>query len=494
MRVTDTLPAGLTFGSATPTQGNCSLSGSTVTCDLGILPVLAQATITIAVTPTTVGTITNQASVTGNEPDGHTANNTASETTKVSASPSISGRVLDTNGDGVSGVTMTLSGALSATTQTDSSGFYQFAELMAGGTYVLTPTKSNLSFDPSSQTFNALGADQTANFVASTCTYTLAPTSQSFSAAGGSGSVSVTSLHDCPWTAVSSANWITITSGASGIGSGTVSFNVTLYMGAADFNGDGILDIAASTITPAPDSTPSNPHYINAASILIGDGNGHFTTKSSFDTGSGSTPSIAVSDFNNDGKPDIAFTKGESKVTIVLGDGVGGLRASIPVDTGTNEIGGRDIGVAAADFNGDGKTDIAVADYSLGAQALRNNCAAAPSISGRITESRNTRGLAGVTVTLSGAQAATTQTDDSGNFSFGNLTAGASYVVTPTKNNFRFDPANASVNNLSGIQTANFVGTPILLQFTSADYVVNEEAGSIQISVRRRRLIRGHDC
>jgi hypothetical protein len=38
---------------------------------------------------------------------------------------------------------------------------------------------------------------------------------------------------------------------------------------------------------------------------------------------------------------------------------------------------------------------------------------------------------------------------------------------------------------LSPFAPQTFVGTPILLQFTSADYVVNEEAGSIQINVRR---------
>lgn len=58
-----------------------------------------------------------------------------------------------------------------------------------------------------------------------TCTYTISPTSQTFTSTGGTGTVTVTaSASSCAWTA-SYFNWfpwITITSGASGIGNGTV--------------------------------------------------------------------------------------------------------------------------------------------------------------------------------------------------------------------------------------------------------------------------------
>jgi uncharacterized repeat protein (TIGR01451 family)/CSLREA domain-containing protein len=63
--VTDTLPANVTFVSATPSQGSCS-GTATVTCNLGNLPALGTATITIVVIPqaSTAGTtLTNQASV-----------------------------------------------------------------------------------------------------------------------------------------------------------------------------------------------------------------------------------------------------------------------------------------------------------------------------------------------------------------------------------------------------------------------------------------------
>jgi uncharacterized repeat protein (TIGR01451 family) len=82
--VTDTLPAGVTFVSATSSQGTCTNASGTVTCTVGNLANGASATITINVTTSvTPGSITNTATVTGNEPDPNTANNRASAVTQV---------------------------------------------------------------------------------------------------------------------------------------------------------------------------------------------------------------------------------------------------------------------------------------------------------------------------------------------------------------------------------------------------------------------------
>src|SRR5207244_4328347 len=85
--VTDTLPSGVGFTSATSTQGTCTNASGTVTCAVGSLASGASATITInATAPAAAGTITNTATVKGNEPDPNAANNTASATTQVIAS------------------------------------------------------------------------------------------------------------------------------------------------------------------------------------------------------------------------------------------------------------------------------------------------------------------------------------------------------------------------------------------------------------------------
>ncbi len=58
------------------------------------------------------------------------------------------------------------------------------------------------------------------------CTFTLSGTSQSFSAAGGTGTVSVTTASGCAWTATSSQPWLTVVRGSSGTGNGEVVFEV----------------------------------------------------------------------------------------------------------------------------------------------------------------------------------------------------------------------------------------------------------------------------
>ena len=60
------------------------------------------------------------------------------------------------------------------------------------------------------------------------CAYTISPSSQSFGSAGGRGSVSLNSSAGCSWSATSSVNWVTITSGGSGSDSGTVNYSVAL--------------------------------------------------------------------------------------------------------------------------------------------------------------------------------------------------------------------------------------------------------------------------
>ncbi len=80
------------------------------------------------------------------------------------------------------------------------------------------------------------------------------------------------------------------------------------------------------------------------------------------------------------------------------------------------------------------------------------------SITGRVTDG-NDVGLGSVTLGLSmdGIPVATTSTDAVGNFGFGNLTAGANYVVMPVGS---FSPSLLFFNNLSVNATANFTVVP----------------------------------
>ncbi len=77
VKVTDDLSSGLSFISANPSAGGCSEGGGTVTCNIPELGKEATTRVTIMVIPTTAGTLTNTARVTGNEGDPNPGNNTA---------------------------------------------------------------------------------------------------------------------------------------------------------------------------------------------------------------------------------------------------------------------------------------------------------------------------------------------------------------------------------------------------------------------------------
>jgi hypothetical protein len=78
------------------------------------------------------------------------------------------------------------------------------------------------------------------------------------------------------------------------------------------------------------------------------------------------------------------------------------------------------------------------------------------SINGQIT------GLGGniVTVTLSGSQNRTMQTEADGSYAFVNLPAGGNFTVTPTRSCLDFTPASRTFTNLSANQTSDFAATP----------------------------------
>ncbi len=113
----------------------------------------------------------------------------------------------------------------------------------------------------------------------------------------------------------------------------------------ADFNKDGKLDlVTANSIS-------------NNISLLLGKGDGSFQAAVNFALESASAPiSIAVGDFNKDGKSDIVTVNNASQnISVLLGNGSGGF------GTAKNfKVPSRPSSVTVSDFNGDGKSDLAV--------------------------------------------------------------------------------------------------------------------------------------
>jgi hypothetical protein len=82
VKITDPMPTGNTFVSATSTQGTCT-GGAILTCDIGTMAAGAQVTITLVTTPSAAGTQTNTVAVSGDRPETNTANNQATATVEV---------------------------------------------------------------------------------------------------------------------------------------------------------------------------------------------------------------------------------------------------------------------------------------------------------------------------------------------------------------------------------------------------------------------------
>lgn len=101
------------------------------------------------------------------------------------------------------------------------------------------------------------------------CTYSITPTSQAIPAAGGSGGpVTVTTAAHCSWTARSNSNapWLSITTGASGTGNGSVGFTATINN--TGVTRTGTLTIAGHTFTVSQIALPPEPcsYSLNRAS------------------------------------------------------------------------------------------------------------------------------------------------------------------------------------------------------------------------------------
>ena len=124
----------------------------------------------------------------------------------------------------------------------------------------------------------------------------------------------------------------------------------------ADFNGDGATDLV--TLTSSGNT--------NGFSVLLGDGKGGFGARTDYSL---ETPmGMVTADFNGDGNTDIAVVAEQSDiVSVFLGNGDGSFRTPIPVASGSYVS-----SVAVGDFNGDGKPDLVV-ETGGGASILFGN-------------------------------------------------------------------------------------------------------------------------
>lgn len=121
----------------------------------------------------------------------------------------------------------------------------------------------------------------------------------------------------------------------------------------ADFNGDGIPDVA---VTSKWNSTTAP-----ALSIYLGKGDGTFGAPTGYLTGVNLSQQIVSADFNGDGKADLCVADQSGNLWVLLGNGDGTFQAPVATLLGANT---QFISMAIGDFNGDGVPDIAVSEVS----------------------------------------------------------------------------------------------------------------------------------
>jgi len=122
-----------------------------------------------------------------------------------------------------------------------------------------------------------------------------------------------------------------------------------------DFNGDGKQDVVVAN---GGDTSRSNP---GGMSVFLGKGDGTFQPAIAVNAGKNPI-SVAVGDFNGDGKLDLVVADSGDRpngvVSVLLGNEDGTFQLPLPTS-----VGHAPFNIAVGDFNGDGKLDLAVSDF-----------------------------------------------------------------------------------------------------------------------------------
>ena len=327
----------------------------------------------------------------------------------------LAGKVLDESDMPISGATLTLTGAVTASTLTDAQGNFRFLDLPTGGSYAVSVNKEHYTFSQGSETLSNPLEDVIVEF---------------------SGSLNRHRI-----------------SGRLVRQDGTALSGVTVqlddYATTTDSNGYySFAEVAAGetyTITPISTDfafTPASKTFADLGADQTAD----FSGQSQLISIRGK-----VSDANGNPLAGVTIDLTGSQSISTTTDASGSFQIlNLPMSgTYTVSVSKTHYTFTTSTRSFDHPTQNVTADFS---GSLNRH-----SISGRITRV-NGDGIGGLTVQLGQTPATSVVTDANGYYSFTALAAGQNYAVAPSSSAFVFTPANKALDDLAADVTGNFVG------------------------------------
>ena len=392
-------------------EGTQLLGAADVLTDAG-----GNASFNVALANVAVGQVLT---ATATDPAGNTSEFSACVGV-VAATYSLSGRVTDAGAQAVAGVNVHLSGSATADATTDAAGNYAFGGLPQGGNFVLTPSKTGYGFAPPSRAVNNLQSDQAnLDFTGALNTYTVTGTvvdGGGTALAGVNVHLSGSAVGDVLTDALGNYSFAGLTHGGS--------FTLTPSKNGYSFN--------------PPSRTVSNLQGDQANLDFNGLLNTYIVTGRVTDEGGQAIVGVnvhlsgsATGDTTTDASGNYAFGGLQHGGNFTLTPAETNYRFT-PPSRAVNDLQAAQTGL---DFTG------GLFDYT---------------VAGRVTDAGGA-GLAGVTVTLAGSGSAVTRTDAGGNYKFEGVPAGGTFVVTPEREGFSFNPPNQVITDIGadvGFNTA----------------------------------------
>ncbi len=407
--VTDTLPAGLTATGLSGTGWSCTLA--TLTCTrsdaLSASASYPVIILTVSVSPTAPSSVNNSVAVTG----GSAIGGSATDFTVITSTPAVltiskthSGNfaqgqngaayaitVSNAAGAGASvgpvSVTETVPAGLTLVSMSGagwscSSNVCTRSDALNGGAaYPPIAVTVNVAANAPAQATNQVslsgGGSATAGASDATnitnCTYSVNPPNAGAAPTATSGSVVVTTAVGCPWSATSGATWLSIASGSSATGGGTLNYNVAANTTGAQRS--GTLTVAGQTVTVTQGA--NNPLQIPAlVSLNPFQGTGPNATLTLVYSHPSGWAAIQSAEFivnprwesqNRTGGCYIKYTPATSLFSLIADDGSGVAGAAAPGSTTTLSNSQCSLNAAASTATGSGTTLTVVAALTFSA-------------------------------------------------------------------------------------------------------------------------------